>query len=101
MNLSRRILLLLAIAVGGVGALSSPAGACPFCNSATGEEVRSGIFNADFVRNVVATLWPFPVLLGIVGAIYLGPPPWYVRVRRQKNRTASEDEGEELAQRPG
>lgn len=60
---------------------------CPFCDSATGEQVYSGIFNADFFSNAAATLWPFPVLLGIVAVIYFGPPPWYVRVRRPERET--------------
>lgn len=49
---------------------------CPLCESATGEQVREGIFNADFGSHLLAILLPFPVLVGIVALIYFGLPPW-------------------------
>lgn len=39
-----------------------PASACPVCNTGTGEQVRTGIFNAAFVPTLVELLAPLPVL---------------------------------------
>jgi hypothetical protein len=39
--------------------------ACPACGTSTGEQVRAGIFGADFARNLGVSLLPFVV----VGAI--------------------------------
>lgn len=47
---------------------------CPFCESEIGKQVEAGIFNDDFARNVLATLLPFPILLGIVTLIHFGLP---------------------------
>jgi hypothetical protein len=47
--------------------------ACPFCQSATGKQVRSGIFNDGFALNAILTLTPFPVLLALVALVYFGP----------------------------
>lgn len=52
----------------------SPAGSCPVCQSETGQRVRAGLFNDDFVSNLVQTLLPFPVLLGIIALIHFGVP---------------------------
>lgn len=54
--------------------LTSPATACPLCESETGRQVREGIFDDDFGNKVVLTLIPFPVLIGVVALIYFGPP---------------------------
>jgi hypothetical protein len=53
---------------------ASPAQACPLCDSATGTRVRAGIFDSSFGYNLLATLLPFPVLLGIIALIHFGPP---------------------------
>ncbi len=53
---------------------ASPVRACPLCESETGERVRAGIFNADFGPNLVVTLLPFPLFLGIIYLIHSGPP---------------------------
>ena len=60
-------------AVGSVVAVllsTSSALACPFCESETGQQVRTGIFNDQFWSNVTLTLLPLLVLLGIVALIY-------------------------------
>jgi hypothetical protein len=48
--------------------------ACPVCNTNTGQQVRAGIFDQDFARNLLATLLPFPLLFGAVAAIHYGWP---------------------------
>lgn len=70
---------LTALAMGGLPA--SAAVACPFCESPTGQQVRAGIFNVDFVDHLFLTLLPFPILLAIVALIYFGPP-WRWRAGR-------------------
>ena len=52
---------------------ASVADACPFCDSQTSEQVRAGIFNADFGYHLAVSLAPFPVLIGILLLIYHGP----------------------------
>lgn len=54
--------------------ISAPVSACPYCESEFGEEVAAGIFNDDFGINVLLTLLPIPVLLGIVALIHFGTP---------------------------
>lgn len=44
--------------------------ACPYCETETGKQVRAGIFNDQFWNNVMLTLLPLFVLLGIVALIY-------------------------------
>jgi hypothetical protein len=53
---------------------SSAAWACPLCESETGRRVRAGLLGADFGYNLVATLLPFPVFLGIIAWIHFGFP---------------------------
>lgn len=50
--------------------------ACPFCDGGPSgvNEVREGVFDANFWPRVAATLAPFPILAGIVALIYFGPP---------------------------
>lgn len=47
---------------------------CPVCHTATGEQVRAGIFNSNFLSIAFATFLPFPLLLGIVALIYFPLP---------------------------
>lgn len=54
--------------------LALPADACPVCGTDTGQQVRQGIFDGSFGWNLLVTLLPFPILLGIVLAIYFGIP---------------------------
>src|SRR5947209_3624417 len=51
-----------------------PAGACPVCDRETGRRVRAGLFDEDFAPNLLATLLPFGVFLGIAAALHFGPP---------------------------
>lgn len=48
--------------------------ACPFCHTETGEQVRAGIFDQDFGKNLVMTLLPFPIFAGIVLLLHSGVP---------------------------
>jgi len=48
--------------------------ACPVCDSDSGQQVRAGIFDADFGRTLIAIALPFPILLGMVLAIHFGRP---------------------------
>ena len=75
---------------------ASPVWACPLCKSETGERVRAGIFGADFGSNLAVTLLPFPIFLGIIALIYLGPP-WAGSMARQ---AASAEAGEPRRSRP-
>jgi hypothetical protein len=53
---------------------ASPALACPLCDSETGQQVRAGIFDAQFGYNALVTGLPFPILLAIVALIHFGWP---------------------------
>ena len=58
-------------------ASGSVVSACPLCDSETGRQVQSGIFNDQFWANVLLTASPFPVLLAIVALIYFDVlVPW-------------------------
>ncbi|MEW4568468.1 hypothetical protein AB1L88_11425 [Tautonia sp. JC769] len=46
--------------------------ACPVCNEPLGQQVRAGIFDETFGSNLVATLFPFAIFLGVVAAIHGG-----------------------------
>lgn len=54
--------------------LSAPAGACPFCDTGIGRQVRAGIFDDDFGRTLFAVALPFPILLAVIAAIHFGWP---------------------------
>jgi hypothetical protein len=71
---SRRLLPFATLVV--TLALSAPAAhACPVCHTETGKEVRAGIFNEDFRSNLLTTLLPFPIVLGITAALHFGFTP--------------------------
>lgn len=55
-----------------VACVPKAASACPVCPTETGREVRAEIFDGRFAENVVLTLLPFPLLMGIVAAIHFG-----------------------------
>jgi hypothetical protein len=57
--------------------------ACPLCTTGTGELVRAGIFDGNFVATMLGTVAPFPVLLAIVAALHFGWTPRML-VRRSK-----------------
>ena len=59
--------LFLAFAAGG-------AAACPVCDSETGRQVRDGLVDGDFVRNVLAVVLPFAAVGGVVAAVHFGWP---------------------------
>jgi hypothetical protein len=48
--------------------------ACPICDTETGQQVRESIFGEDFGRNVLLTLAPVPVLLGIMALVFRAVP---------------------------
>ena len=60
-------LFLLAVGAG-------PVRACPVCGGENGKAVRAGLFDENFGFNVVATLLPFTMFLGIAAFMYYGPP---------------------------
>ncbi|MDX1931110.1 MAG: hypothetical protein SFU56_00750 [Capsulimonadales bacterium] len=69
-------------------ATSTPhADACPVCDSPTGREVRREIFNEEFGPNLLRTVLPFPIFLGITAFLYVGPPSF----RRRNESTPAED----------
>ncbi len=75
-----------------------PGNACPICETDTGQQVRQGIFDGSFGWNVFVTLLPFPILLGVVLAIYFGiPRPVRLMGRRSDARITA---GPEEARRP-
>lgn len=51
---------------------ASIAVACPICHTEIGEQVRAGIFDADFWTNMLFVLAPFPVLLLLAAALHYG-----------------------------
>lgn len=53
--------------------LADPLFACPVCDTDTGKEVRAGIFDKDFSKNIVLTLLPFPIFFAIAALIYRAP----------------------------
>jgi hypothetical protein len=56
--------------LGALLALLPAAGyACPVCLTSTGEQVRAGIFGADFARNLVLAVLPFAVVASLLGAV--------------------------------
>lgn len=89
-------------AVAAVSLSAEPLWGCPLCESSTGQQVRAGIFNADFGSHLVSLLLPFPVLVGIVALIYFGLPPWRkaepVRVETKIDRRADQPPREERHQ---
>jgi hypothetical protein len=46
--------------------------ACPVCESETGQQIRAGIFDERFGRNVLLVLSPFPVLAALGAALHVG-----------------------------
>lgn len=71
-RMTTRAAMFLATALLLVG--PSDASACPVCHTETGQQVRAGIFDESFGRNLVLTLLPFPILAGVAAAIHFGIP---------------------------
>ena len=55
-------------------AMATLALSCPLCHTDTGQQVRAGIFGPDFAFNLVITVIPFILFLGITALIYFGIP---------------------------
>jgi hypothetical protein len=62
-------------------AVSGSVWACPLCDTETGRQVREGIFGQDFGKNVLLTLAPLPILLGIMALVF-----WAIPDSKQKNK---------------
>jgi hypothetical protein len=58
----------------GLMVIPSFIAACPLCHTPTGQQVRAGIFDGWFATRLLVTAAPFPVLAGIVAAIYMAKP---------------------------
>ncbi|HEY6401876.1 MAG TPA: hypothetical protein VI479_10735 [Blastocatellia bacterium] len=57
----------------GVSSLcASITAACPLCHTELGQQVRSGIFGADFWSNLLFVLLPFPIFLLLAVALHYG-----------------------------
>ena len=65
----RRLVLTLTLLCSAVSA-----SACPVCDSATGKEVRAGVFGDDFARNLTAIALPFAAVAGVAAAVHFGLP---------------------------
>jgi hypothetical protein len=72
-SLRRKPLQALA-AIVFLNAFSTGAFACPFCHTETGKQIRSGVFGSDFRFNLIVTIIPFVIFLGITALIYFGFP---------------------------
>jgi hypothetical protein len=51
---------------------ASIAAACPLCQTDLGQQVRDGIFGADFWPNLFFVLLPFPIFLSLAAALHYG-----------------------------
>ncbi len=67
--MNRNVATLGSLIVLGLNVAS--AAACPFCESETGQQVKAGIFNDHFWRNLLLTLMPFLLLLAVVMGIFI------------------------------
>ena len=52
--------------------LAPSVGACPLCDSGTGEQVRAGIAEDGLSAGVLATLLPFALTAGVVAVVHFG-----------------------------
>ena len=55
-------------------AFSNETFACTLCHTATGKQVRDGILGPDFGFNLIVTMTPFVIFLGIAALLYYGIP---------------------------
>ena len=51
---------------------ASIAAACPLCHTDLGQQVRDGIFGADFWPNLFSVLLPFPIFFSLAAALHYG-----------------------------
>ena len=70
----RRSSLFLFATIALHAVLAATALGCPVCDTGTGQDVRDGLFDENFARNVFAVALPFPILLGVVAMIHFGWP---------------------------
>lgn len=49
--------------------------ACPLCDSATADQVRAGLFDGHFLKNLAVVLLPFPLFIGLGVYMYFSGPP--------------------------
>ncbi len=71
MRKSSAISIAAAVAMCGAAATAH---ACPLCDSDRAEEVRAGLFDDQFARNLAASVLPFTLLAGLVAAVHFGGP---------------------------
>lgn len=73
--MSVRSVLRFAALIGVLLLTASTVMACPVCDGGPDgiNEVKSGIFNRQFLLRAAAVLAPFPIFAGIVAFIYFGP----------------------------
>jgi hypothetical protein len=70
-----RIMMRMFVIIGVLcvaAAIPPAAHACPVCNEPLGQQVRAGIFDEGFRSNLIATMLPFAVFLGVVAASHGG-----------------------------
>ena len=79
----RRLIMTLTLLCG-----AASASACPVCNSATGNEVRAGIFGPGFGSNLLAVVLPFAAVAVVAAAVHFGLPP---RGRLHADRPDADD----------
>jgi hypothetical protein len=48
--------------------------ACPLCDSATADQVRAGLFDGHFLKNLAVVLLPFPLFIGLGVCVYFSGP---------------------------
>jgi hypothetical protein len=48
--------------------------ACPVCDSEQGRQVRAGVFDEGFAHNTLETIAAFPVVVGVIVALYAALP---------------------------
>ena len=61
--------------------------ACTVCQSATGHQVRAGLFNGHFLHTLLLVLAPFPVFAALVGVLAAGFPQ--IRLDSEKRSEGS------------
>jgi hypothetical protein len=59
----------LVLTLGTLLASAGSVSACPVCDTGTGRQVRAGIFNEDFVPNLLMSSLPFPIFIGAAMAL--------------------------------
>ena len=82
----RRGVMLMAVAV--LTTMVSALSACPVCDGETGQQVRAGIMDENFIGTIVAVLLPFPILLACVAMIHFGWPNPGLSRRRIRTKDA-------------